>query len=118
MPREQRLRLWHALGRYDAGLEVLELGGSASDTVDDDELRVVMQVVLPARLDSVRVLFLWGMYNLTDASFQALAARGCGENLVSLWLEGSCGAVAFLFFLLPVFRLRAEHAATQGLGWV
>ena len=85
---DQRLRIWEALGRYDA-LEVLELGNS--DTLDiDEELRVLARQVLPPRLDGVRVLFLGWMSNLTDATFQALAAAGCGTNLTSLSLEGEC----------------------------
>lgn len=75
-----------ALGRYDAGLEVLELGNAPS--MDDDELRALMQMVLPARLDSVRELYLGFMDMLTDSSVQALAGAGCGSNLRWLTLQG------------------------------
>ena len=84
LPLEQRLSVWDALGRQDheAPLEVLELGHSR-DNVDDEEMRkVVMQAVLPERLDSVRVLFLAYMWKLTDASIQTLAP--------GVWFECGC----------------------------
>lgn len=87
MCREQRLRVWQRLGRYDS-LEVLELGNCGH--LDDEELRVVVQMVLPARLDSVRLLFLGWIPELSDAGVQALAETGCGKNLQSLYLACEC----------------------------
>lgn len=115
MPREQRLRLWEALGRYGVALEVLELGDSsdmAHCPLDDDEMRVVMQVVLPEGLNNVRVLYLRGLDKLTDAGVKALAAAGCGKNLTSLCLECEClfWCLAFLCFLFRVLLCAFFHA--------
>ena len=94
MPQEQRLRMWEELGRYDAPLEVLELGHSF-DSMHDGELGLVLQEVLPERLDSLRVLYLGYMWGLTDLGIHALAAAGCGQHLTSLHLEGECLVVNF-----------------------
>lgn len=101
MPCEQRLRLWEVLGRYDdPPLEVLELGQSGN-SMDDEEMSFVMQVVLSERLDSLRVLYVENMCKLTDASLQALANQGCGKSLTSLHLGSECrlpfGALLFFF---------------------
>lgn len=87
MPLEQRLRLWEGLGRRDSALENVQLGGSVlgrSCPLGDAEL----SLLLPGRLDSLRVLFLSTMSKLTDTSIQALAEAGCGANLTSLTLWG------------------------------
>lgn len=113
MKRERRLRLWEALGRYTGALEALELG--SCNTLDDDELRVMLQRVLPPRLDSMQSLFLGFLDELTDSGIQALAEVGCGKNLTSLNLNGVC-QVFISFFSSPALRRRLGRSADLPVG--
>jgi len=88
MRQEQRLRVLQALGRYDAGLQALELGNSF-DSVDDAQLKMMVQALLPPRLDSLRVLYVGQMHKLSDRSLETLVSAGCARNLTSLYLLGA-----------------------------
>ena len=78
--------------------------------LDDGELQVLARLVLPPRLDGVRVLYLGDMRKLTDAGLQALAAAGCGKQLTSLILWGEC----LCFYGFPSLLSSKEHRSAQG----
>lgn len=120
MPREQRLGVWGALGRYDEGLEVLELGGNSETPcpLDDEEMMVILRMVLPGHLDCVHMLFLGFMNSVTDASVQALADRGCGKRLKSVDFRGAscmflCSSIPFFISRFPFSTERASAKKMQ-----
>ena len=78
------MRVWEALGPYET-LEALEVGEEwfGRFPMDQEELALL----LPARLDTLRLLYLGGMDKMDDAWMQALAGAGCGAQLTSLTLS-------------------------------
>lgn len=98
MSRDDRVRVWEALGRYEA-LEVLDVGGDAlyRDTcpMDCEELDLLLPEGLSdcssssrPCLAGLRVLYLHFVLKMDDAWLRTLARAGCGSSLASLTLWG------------------------------